>query len=75
MADLSMDELLAKAVSDALRAEVEKEVGKIIAEAKESIEREIRKHAAKAVMMVHSYYSVERIGNVLRIEVKLPEKP
>ena len=71
----TFEEDISSAVVRAIESEIDKMVLLLEEEAVEKIHDYIRRIVANAALTASSYYSMERIGNVLRIEVKVDAQP
>lgn len=67
--------IISESVVKAISNIIEKEKEEIIKQAIEKFENSIRKSIATVAIAAHDYYTIEPVGNVLRIDVKIhPEK-
>ena len=69
-----MEEELMRAVHRALNHRIEEETDKVITEATARLRSELSTIVAGISIQLLSHVSVERLGNILRIEVDFPEE-
>lgn len=62
---------LEKAIRAELLREIKVEVDNIVKESQQEIEKRIRERIAQSVMSLNRWYSLERMGDIIRIEVKI----
>lgn len=62
---------LDEAIRNELMAQVREEVDHIVKEAQEEIEKRIRRDIAQSVMAVNRFYSMEQMGDLIKITVQI----
>lgn len=68
---LTFEDTIHRSIYSAIADEIERQREKVIKEAVEEFDRNIRKTIANAVISVSDYYSIQMLGPELVIHVKL----
>lgn len=71
---MSDEQFLDRLIKSALQKEVSEAVERAIAKAQADIDRDIRDAIGRIVVACMQEFHVDRMGNMLTISVKMPEK-